>query len=505
MRPASTLSPDTLRNDPYIRTISELAAQVGPIYLVGGYLRDRLLGRDPIRRIDLDLVVWGEPEPFGRTVAGVLGATLFHLDQETVRALAHRNGTLIRIDISRPKGETIEADLAERDFTVNALAVRLDSGLRNAAVAVIDPSGGLDDLRRRRLRALAASTFDQDPLRLMRAVRLAGELNFTIEEATRLAIIERAPLLAIAAGERVREELFRIIELVPAAPAIESLDILQLLKVLVPEAEALKAVPASPPHRLPLWEHSLETLRSVELLLADLGQFFPDDHAWLHERLEGEIEAGVTEAAVLKLVGLLHDLGKPETRTVQPDGRIRFLGHEEAGLRILMRFCERLRLGKHATALVADIERHHLRPLRLSREATVTARAMYRLFRELGDVAPAVLLHSWADLRATIGDEVEEFGQYQIFLREMFRFYRTEFLASQTEPLVRGDDLMGVLGLAPGPFLGVVLDRVREAQAMGLINSLEEGLVYVRQSLEAWQRGYEESCSSGRISRPEND
>jgi hypothetical protein len=130
---------------------------------------------------------------------------------------------------------------------------------------------------------------------------------------------------------------------------------------------------------------------------------------------------------------------------------------------------------------------------------------MYRLFRELGDVAPAVLLHSWADLRATIGDEVEEFGQYQIFLREMFRFYRTEFLASQTEPLVRGDNLIGVLGLAPGPFLGVVLDRVREAQAMGLINSLEEGLVYVRQSLEAWQRAYEESCSSGRISRAEND
>jgi AraC-like DNA-binding protein len=170
-----------------------------------------------------------------------------------------------------------------------------------------------------------------------------------------------------------------------------------------------------------------------------------------------------------------------------------------------MRLCERLRLGKQATALVADIERHHLRPLRLSREATVTARAMYRLFRELGDVAPAVLLHSWADLRATIGDEVEEFGQYQIFLREMFRFYRTEFRASQTEPLVRGDDLIGVLGLAPGPFLGVVLDRVREAQAMRLINSLEEGLAHVRQSLDAWQRAYEESCSSGRISRAEND
>ena len=505
MRPASTLFLDTLRNDLYIRTLSELAAQSGPMYLVGGYVRDRLLGRDPTRRIDLDLVIWREPELFGRAVAGVFGATLVHLDQETVRALARREGWLLRIDISRPKGETIEADLASRDFTVNALAIRLDSDLRDAAVVVIDPSGGLEDLRQRRLRALAPTVFDQDPLRLLRAVRLAGELNFRIDEATRLAIIDRAPLLASAAEERVREELFRIIELVPAAPAIECLDILQLLRVLVPETEALKAVPASPPHRLPLWEHSLETLRSVELLLTDLGRFFPDDHAWLQERLGRQIEAGITEAAVLKLVGLLHDLGKPETRTVQPDGRVRFFGHEETGLRILMRLCERLRLGKQATALVAGIERHHLRPLHLSREATVSARAMYRLFRELGDAAPAILLHSWADLRATIGGEVEEFSRHQTCLRELFRFYRKEFRASQAVPLVRGDDLIRVFGLAPGPFLGVVLDRLREAQAIRLINSLEEGLAYVRQSLEAWRRAYGESRSSDRISRPEND
>jgi putative nucleotidyltransferase with HDIG domain len=505
MRTASTLSPDVLRNDFYIRSISGLTAQVGPIYLVGGYLRDRLLKRDPTRRIDLDLVVWGEPESFGRAVAGALGATLIPLDRESARALVRRDGTLVRIDISRPKGETIEADLAARDFTVNALAVRLDTGLRGPAVAIIDPFGGLDDLMRRRLRALAPSAFDQDPLRLMRAVRLAGEIDFTIEEATRLAIVERASLLAIPAGERVREELFRIIELVPAAPAIETLDALQLLRVLVPEAEALKAVPASLPHRLPLWEHSLETLRSVELLLSGLGQSFPDDHVWLHGRLEREIEGGITEVAVLKLVGLLHDLGKPETRTVQPDGRVRFLGHEEAGLRILMRLCERLHLGRHATGLVVDIERHHLRPLGLSREATVTPRAMYRLFRELGDAAPAVLLHSWADLRATIGAEVEEFSRHQTLLRELFRFYRTEFRASQMTPFVRGDDLISVFGLAPGPFLGVVLDRVREAQAMRLINSPEETLDYVRQSLEAWRRAYEASRAAGPTWRGEND
>ena len=143
MRPGLTLRPDTLWNDPYLGAISELGAQVGPLYLVGGYLRDRLLGRGPTRRVDLDLVIWGEPEPFGRTVAGLFGATLIQLDQETVRALACREGIPVRIDISRPKGESIEADLAERDFTINALALRLDSGLRNAAVTIIDPLGSV--------------------------------------------------------------------------------------------------------------------------------------------------------------------------------------------------------------------------------------------------------------------------------------------------------------------------------------------------------------------------
>ncbi len=507
MRSASSLGPDELRRDPYIRIAGDAAAdgRIGPLYLVGGYLRDLLLGRTGARRIDLDLVIWGEPEAFGRAVAKALDGTFLPLDPETVRVLGHPRGVPVRIDVNRPKGETVEADLAARDFTINALAVRIDRLRADTTASIIDPSGGLNDLTRRCLRAVAASAFDRDPLRLIRAVRLAGELDFTIEEATRLAIIERAPLLASVAGERLRDELFRIIETVPAAPSIKRLDDMGLLRVLVPEAEALKSVPASPPHRLPLWEHSVETLRSVELLMANLGQLFPEEARWLRERLDREIEASITEAAILKLVGLLHDLGKPQTRSIQPDGRVRFLGHEEAGLRILGRLCERLRLGRQVTALIGQIERYHLRPLHLSREATVTARATYRLFRELGDAAPVVLLHSWADLRATIGDEAEGFTRHQVFLRELFRFYRTEFLASQATPLVRGDDLIQVFGLASGPFLGLVLDHLREAQATGLIKSRAEGLVYVRQHLDSWRLAFEESPTSRSLARGEND
>ncbi|MDE2485439.1 MAG: HD domain-containing protein, partial [candidate division NC10 bacterium] len=399
---------DELERDPYLRAMKAVAAsgKAGPLYLVGGYLRDLLLGRSRARRADLDVVIWGEPERFGRDLITVLKGSLIRFDPETVRAIIRSAEVIVQIDISRPKGETIEDDLTARDVTVNALAVRIDTP---DTLCLIDPTGGLNDLREKRLRALAPSAFDRDPLRLIRAVRLAAELGFTIEETSRQWIIEHASLLATVAGERLRDELFRILETVPAAPWIEQLDALRLLKALVPEVEALKSVPASTPHRLPLWEHSLESIRSVELLLANLKRLFPDEASWLRERLGREIEAGVTETAILKLLGLLHDVGKPETRSLQPNGRVRFLGHEQAGLPILARLCARLRLGRLATSLVSDIEQHHVRPIHLSSRTTVTARVRYRFFRELGDAAPIVLLHSWADLRATIGEETEGF------------------------------------------------------------------------------------------------
>jgi len=490
MSTASAISALAWRDDPVLRIVVDVASRAGrgPVYLVGGYLRDRLLDRPLTGQIDLDLVSWTDPAPLVGALAEAFDGTVVPLDHETSRVLARRGGAALRIDVSRPKGTTIDADLAARDFTLNAMAVRLDTGPHDPAALLIDPLGGLSDLRRRRLRMVGRSALDADPVRLIRAVRLAVQLDLIIEPETREAIAERAPRLETAAGERVRDELFRMIDAAPAAAAVELLDALRLLAVLVPEATALKAIPATFPHRLPLWEHSIETLRSLELLVATVEQRFPDEAGWLPERLAREIEANVTEAGILKLAGLLHDIGKPETRSVQPDGRVRFFGHEEAAVPILTRLCERLRLSRQASVLLQQIARHHLRPLHLSREPVVTPRARYRLFREVGEAAPAVLLHSWADLRATIGEEDQEFARHEAFLRGLFEFRRAAFLPSQIAPLVRGGDLMETLGLEPGPFLGSVLDRVREAQAAGLIRSREEGLDFVRKHLLAWRK-----------------
>lgn len=498
-----------LWQDSYLRAMAIAASgRTGPLYLVGGYLRDMLLGRSRTRRADLDVVVWGEPEQFGRNLAAALNGSIIRLDPEAVRVIIRSAEGMVQIDISRPKGGTIEDDLAARDFTVNALTVRLDTPPPQPAAPhpppLIDPTGGLDDLKTKRVRVITPSAFDRDPLRLIRAVRLAAELGFTIEEITRESIVQRASLLGTVAGERLRDELFRILDTVPAAPWIDQLDALQLLRVLVPEAEALKPVPASRPHRLPLWEHSLQTLWSIELLLTNLERLFPDEAVWLRERLNREVEAGVTETAILKLLAVLHDVGKPATRSVRPDGRVRFLGHEHAGLPILARLCARLRLGRPATNLIAGIERYHLWPIHLSSAITVAAKAQYRFFKEGGDAAPLVILHSWADLRATIGEEAEAFARHQRFLRDAFRFYRTEFLASQVEPLMRGGDLIDLFGVTPGPFLGFVLDHVQEAQATRVITSRQEAQIYIREHLRSWQQSFE-AASASRLSPIESD
>jgi poly(A) polymerase len=493
-----------LRSDPYTIALSEIASRrrAGPLYLVGGYLRDRLLGLSTAGRIDLDLVFWGDPAPFGQALAAAFGGTWFAVDPDTVRILARDREPPVRIDLVRPKAATIEGDLVARDFTINAMGVRLDPLSGELTMALIDPTQGLDDLHRRLLRAIAPTAFDQDPARLIRAVRLSAQFDLTVEDATTRAITERAPLLATAAGERVRDELFKILDMSPAATPVTRLDELHLLQALVPEIGAMKSVPASAPHRLPLWEHSLETLRSVELLLARLEEAFPGDAGWLRERLAREVEAAVTEAAILKLVGLLHDIGKPETRTVDPSGRVRFIGHEKAGLPHLAGLCERLRLGRRAASLIRQIVTHHLRPIRLSHETVITAKATYRFLREAGDAAPLVLLHSWADLRATAGEDTAAFTRHAAFVRESLRFYRTDFAAITTAPLLRGDDVMAAFGLEPGPLVGLALEQLHEAQATGIVRDKAEALAYIRRHLPEWQRGADPAAlTSGDQSR----
>lgn len=450
-----------------------------PAYLVGGFLRDLLLGRPPGR--DIDLVVEAPLAAAAAALARRLKGRPVPLDPSTIRIPCALEGLRRQIDLSRLNGPDIASDLARRDFTINALAIELTD-----EPVLLDPVGGRPDLDRGVIRMVSARGLDADPLRLLRAVRVAAQLGFRLERETEQAIAVRSAAVVRAAGERARDEVFKILAAPRAADPVERLDALGLLPALMPEIVPMKAIPASPPHRLPLWPHAIETLRQLEEILVHLEHLLPGCGRDLRAHLEREVEGGIRRGEILKWVALLHDVGKPRTRAVGPDGRTRFLGHEEVGAEMVGGMATRFRLGRRATAIAVAIVRHHMRPILLAQETGAGLRARFRFFRDVGAVAADVLLHSLADARATVGGDAPGAASHLAFVREMFRF-RSERLAPGRVPLLRGEEVMATLGVPPGPLVGYLLGKIGEAEAVGEIRTREEATDLLRARSRAWR------------------
>ena len=463
------------------------AAGVGEAYLVGGTVRDWLLGRGEAAR-DLDVAIPSGPQAVAEASAHALGGTVVPLDQATVRVVFRGPAGPWRLDLACYRGPTIGEDLGLRDFTVDAMAVALLGG---APPALLDPMGGRADLEARVIRHAYADAFADDPLRTLRAVRLAAALNAAIARETRPLIRQAAPGLTRMAGERIRDETIKIFAAAGAAHWARELDELGLLVVLVPAVAALKEVPPSPPHRLGLWEHSLEVLRLAEGLLTDPARWFPEEAGEIARRSAEVLEGDIPRRSLLALFALLHDVGKPATRSVEPDGRVRFLGHVEAGAATLGGLAARLRLGRRATELLDRMERAHMRPILLGAEPSLTPRARYRFFRDLGSEALDVLAFSMADVGGTVGTEGPAWEAHLRFVREMLAFRRERVRPVQQAPPLSGDEVMALTGIGPGPLVGHVLERVAEAAALGQVRSRAECLELVRREFAAWRREHE--------------
>jgi tRNA nucleotidyltransferase/poly(A) polymerase len=465
------------------------AAGVGEAYLVGGTVRDWLLGRGDAAR-DLDVAIPAGAQAAAEGAAHGLGGTVVPLDEATVRVVFAGPSGPWRLDVASFRGPTIREDLALRDFTVDAMGVALLGG---EPAVLLDPTGGRADLEARIIRHAYAAAFADDPLRTLRAVRLAAALGGAIAPESRPLVRQGAAGLARVAGERIRDEVVKIFGAAGAARWARELDDLGLLAVLAPAAGAMRAVPPSFPHRLGLWEHSLETLRLAEAMWAEPARWFTEDAAEIARRAEDVLEGEITRRSLTALFALLHDVGKPSTRSVETAGRVRFPGHAEAGAAILGELADRLRLGRRAADFLDRMERGHMRPALLAAEPSVTPRARYRFFRDLGEVALDLLLHSVADVGAKGGAEGPGWEAYLRFVREMLAFRRERMRPVQEAPPLTGDEVMALTGIGPGPLVGHVLERVAEAAALGRARSRAECLELVRREFPAWRREFEEA------------
>jgi tRNA nucleotidyltransferase/poly(A) polymerase len=469
----ATLGP----SDPLRPLLAAVAEAIGsPAWLVGGGVRDLLLGR-PLSDVDLALPTGSVAA--ARLLADQLGGTFVPLGEPHGMARVVVPSPPRHVDLMDLRGPSLDADLAGRDLTIDALAVDLAELLRGPA-PVRDPTGGLGDLAARRLRACRVTAFVDDPVRVLRVVRLRHQLGFSEDLRTEGLARAAVPALATVAAERVRDELTQILRLPGTAPAVRQADRWSVLDVLLPEIVPMRAAFQSAPHRFSVWEHSLRALEAADALLAELRLLAPHDTR-VAASLGAPLAGGLSRREVWKLAVLLHDVAKPDTRSVDPDGRTRFIGHDRLGAERAAAIARRLAWPGRAIDVLTRLVRHHLRPMHLGMLDEVTARARYRFHRDVGEEVPALVCLTIADAAGTDGRAPGSVyqGGTRALLESLLGGEGPAAHEAAEPPLVRGEDVMAALALVPGPAVGEALRRAREAQALGLVRTRDEALAWL--------------------------
>ena len=465
------------------QVIAWLAQQSSRAYLVGGCVRDRLLHR-PI--YDLDVATAGDGLVLARSLANHFDGDYYALDsaRRTGRAILHREGAdSLVVDVAQFRGDDLVADLDDRDFAINALAVDV-----RAPDEIIDRHGGLTDLGDGLIRPVSDGSIRNDPLRALRAVRQAADLHFELAPETKNLIRRDGPALVGVSRERVRDELARLLALPATAAYLGQLDDLGILTVILPELEPLRGLVQPPPHHLEALSHSLDTVRMLELLLSQ--EALPESLSPFVDRLQAQLSLRISDTrprlVTLKLAALLHDIGKPAARAVDGNGRVRFIGHDQQGAKTVAQAMRRLRFSGIEVRLGETIARYHMRPLLLANQVGVSSRAVYRFFRDTGQAGVEVLLHALADHRATVAlDAPDEVWLRLIRLtaRMLHDYWERQSERVKPAPLVTGNDLLRELDLQPGPQIGELLEAVLEAQVSGEVHTRADALALVRTKL----------------------
>lgn len=464
-------------------------------YLVGGAVRDALLRRPSH---DLDLATPEDGRRLARRIADAFKGDYYPLDPErgVGRAMVSYEGAHYSVDVARFRGESLEDDLRGRDFTVNAIAAPLRGDLQR----LIDPLNGVQDLFDKRLRRCTPDSIRDDPIRALRAIRQSLQFKLLIERETRADLRTYGVGIAHSSPERVRDEFMTMLGGAKPQAALRALDSLGLLSLIVPEIEAMRGVEQSAPHVYDVWEHSLNAVERMADVITTISPQRTDESAAdsalglivylldvfrprLQAHLDSPLPNGRSVRALLVLAALLHDCGKPSTRSLDADGRIHFYRHEVVGAQLAEARAESLRLSNEESGRLAGCVRHHMRPMHLRNAESLSRRALYRFWKATSETGVDVCLLTLADYLAMVGThlQVPEWLAHLQVVRALLDAYfnrRAEVVAPP--PLIDGTTLMEALKLKPSRLVGQLLEQIVEAQATGEISTVEEALALAR-------------------------
>ena len=437
--------------EPLLRRVGAIADRSSVrAFVVGGFVRDLLLGKQ-VR--DIDIVVVGQGVNFGEQVARELGRTnlvvfekfgtaMLQLDDWKLEFVGARKESYTKYS-RKPKVEvgTLDDDLSRRDFTVNAMAVSLNA--RDFGT-LLDPFDGQQAMEERILRTPLEpeATFDDDPLRIMRAFRFAAQLGFAVEPSVIQAAGRMAPRLKIVSQERITDEFMKILASSKSSVGLQLMHTTGVLKVVFPEVAHMGGIDQRQDF------HHKDVLQHTFRVLDNVAEASPD--VWL------------------RLAALLHDIAKPRTKAFKEGIGWTFHGHEELGARMVKPIFRRMRFPFEKIGYVEKLVRLHLRPMALVDEG-VTDSAVRRLLFEAGDDVDDLMTLCRADITSKNPKLVVQVRQnYDAVLQKMAEVEEKDQIRNWQPPL-RGDEIMQVCGLEPGPLVGRLKDAITDAILDGRI------------------------------------
>src|SRR5262245_21538054 len=457
--------------EPRARAAAGLLAPLGPVagrgWVVGGGLRDAMLGR-PVA--DVDVAVPGDAAAVARALARAHGAGRFRLSDTFGAWRVHGGRLPFTVDVVALQGASLDEDLDRRDFTVNAMALPAAGG------DLVDPHGGLADLDRGVLRLVRASALRDDPVRLVRLARLALQLGFTIEPATRARARAEAAGLVRPAPERVMDEIVRIARHPEAWRGLELLDDLAVLGVIWPELEAGRGLEQTPYHHLDVLGHTLEVVRRACEITADPEPVFRSLAPRVAARLGEPLADELTRGQALVLGAVMHDIAKPATAARTPEGRMTFIGHDRLGAEMADAWCRRMRTSTRLRETVALMVRQHLPLGFMVHRQPLSLRQIDRYLRATAPAEVEIVVLSVADRLATRGARTTEsqIVRHLDLARQVLATHFELVDRGPIRPILPGDRLARLLDRPPGRWTAELLDALREEQLVGRVTTPEQ-------------------------------
>ncbi|WP_448587440.1 HD domain-containing protein [Thermocrinis sp.] len=478
----------------YFDDIARVLPRDCQCFIVGGWVRDRILGEPVEYKIDIDLLLTCDPVKVAQDFAKMVGGSYFEFEKKGLLRRPTIATVIIklppykyRFDFAQIKGRDVEKalvdDLLSRDFTANAMAVSIDDVLSIGAKQTIiyDPAHGMEDLEKGLLRPVSLKNLEEDPVRILRGFRLSVEKSLELTEDFFKFVREKPHLIKKAPVERLTLELLKVFKHKESGKVIRALYENSILQQIIPEIERWKEIKEQGNHhKYSLEEHMLRVMEAIDQVVENRERYLPVEllEPVGHMEFLGEF----SDVELLKISLLLHDVAKPHAFEVR-DGKITFYNHDKLGAQIAKEVGKRLKLGEGATKLISSLVEHHLRPFYLResfKKEELTSRGKAKFWRDCGEIAPWLFLHSIADAIGS-GDEEEEIMWLLKTLHELWEFKRQELEKIPVKPLLSGEEIMSILNLSPGPKVGEVKKALEQAQWEGIVKTKEDAVKFLKE------------------------